>query len=49
MSSFDLCNEFDTRYEIGRVNGKVYTIEKNEYENLEKAEEYIKKAVEETL
>lgn len=41
MSSFDLCNEFDTRYEIGRVNGKVYTIEKNEYEYSESGVQHI--------
>ena len=41
MSSFDLCIEFDTRYEIGRVNGKVYTIEKNEYEYSESGVQYI--------
>ena len=41
MSSFDLCIEFDTRYEIGRVNGKVYTIEKNEYEYSESGVQHI--------
>lgn len=41
MNSFDLCNEFDTRYEIGRVNGKVYTIEKNEYEYSESGVQHI--------
>ena len=31
--AFELCVEFDKYYEIGRVNGKVYTIQKskNEY------------------
>lgn len=32
MKSFDLCVELDTQYEICRANGKVYTIEKSEYE-----------------
>ena len=41
MSSFDLCIEFDTRYEIGRVNGKVYTIEKSEYEYTESSVPHI--------
>ena len=41
MSSFNLCIEFDTRYEIGRVNGKVYTIEKNEYEYSESGVQHI--------
>lgn len=27
--AFDLCVEFDTYYEIGRVNGKAYTIKKS--------------------
>ena len=29
MKTFDICVELDTRYKIGEVNGKVYTIEKS--------------------
>ena len=28
MKTFDICVELDTRYKIGEVNGKLYTIEK---------------------
>ena len=28
MKTFDICLELDTRYKIGELNGKVYTIEK---------------------
>ena len=28
MKTFDICHELDTRYKIGELNGKVYTIEK---------------------
>ncbi|MBO7288148.1 MAG: hypothetical protein J6U85_07970, partial [Bacteroidales bacterium] len=32
MKTFDICVELDTRYKIGEVNGKVYTIEKSKTE-----------------
>jgi hypothetical protein len=41
MKSFDLCVELDTQYEICRANGKVYTIEKSEYEYSESGVHYI--------
>ena len=28
MNAFDLCVEVDTEYEIGKVNGKVYKIDR---------------------
>lgn len=40
MKSFDICIEFNTQYEIGRVNGKVYTIEKSKYEHSESGVEH---------
>lgn len=41
MKSFDTCIELNTQYEIGRVNGKVYTIEKSEYEYSESGVQHI--------
>ena len=33
--AFDLCVEFDTHYEIDRVNGKTYTVQKSKNEHCE--------------
>ena len=38
--AFDLCVEFDTHYEIDRVNGKVYTVKKSKDERSEGDVEY---------